>query len=247
MRSLMSPWPGSGYSSSTTASGTLMSTPPIASTTRITPLRSTMSTASIGRPVSVCTTERTAPMPFTGPRPGHSPGLRAVASTYISLSSPGWQPHTDASRAAPGGYGAYWRLRGRPIIAVSPVLTSTSTSSITSLRRLQRPPPASDPMSRRSNRPSSPHGIAPGRSHGTDAPKFGNVPLPPSVGKGGITGVGAGDGPRDADGAGLPPDGAGAASDGGSVASGGSVGSGIGVSASTPSGRSTSPMPAKLP
>src|SRR4051794_20107413 len=187
-------------------------------------------------------------MPFTGPRPGQSPGLRAVASTYISLSSPVWQPQTDASRAAPGGYGAYWRLRGRPIIAVWPVLTSTSTSSITSLRRLQRPPPASEPMSRRSNRPSSPHGIAPGRCHGTEAPNAGSVPLPPSLGNGGITGVGEGVGPTAAEGAGLPPDGAAPAADGGSVGSGGSVasgasvGSGMALSVSAPSDCSTCPM-----
>ena len=54
----------------------------------------------MGRPVSVRTTERTAPMPFTAPRPGQSPGLRTVASTYISLISPFWQPQAEASRAA---------------------------------------------------------------------------------------------------------------------------------------------------
>ena len=142
-----------------------------------------MRTASIGRPVSVLTTERTAPMPLTAPLPGHSPGWRTVASTYISLMSPGWQPQRDASRAGPGGYGAFWMLRGMPTIATAPDLTSTSTSSITSLRRLQRLLPASDPMSSRSKRPSLPHGLSGfARFQGTEAPKAGSVPSPLSSG-----------------------------------------------------------------
>ena len=68
------------------------------------------------------------------------------------------QPHATALRAAPGGNGALIRFRGRPIIATLPVATSISTRSITSIRRLQRSRPASEPSSSRSNRPSLPHG-----------------------------------------------------------------------------------------
>ena len=158
----------------------------------------------MGRPVISLTTERTAPIPFTAPVPGQRPGWRTVPSTYISLRRPVWQPHAVASRAGPSGYGAFWRFRGRPIMATSPDATSTSTRSITSLRRLQRPSPASEPISRRSNRPSSPQGSAPARCQGTSASNAGSVPLPPSVGYGATSRVGVGDGVAAADGSGVP-------------------------------------------
>ena len=85
------------------------------------------------------TIDLTAPIPFTAPVPGHRDGCRAVASTYASLRRPVRQPHATASRAGPGGNGALMRLRGMPIIATLPVATSISTSSITSIRLLQRP------------------------------------------------------------------------------------------------------------
>ena len=46
------------------------------------------------------------------------------------------------------------------------------------MRRLQRSDPASEPSSSKSNFPSSPHGISPGRVHGVAAVSEGSVPLP---------------------------------------------------------------------
>ena len=121
-------------------------------------------------------------MPATAPVPGQRSGWMTVASTYSPLSSCRKQPHATASRAAPGGNGALMRLRGSPIIATLPVATSISTRSITSIRRLQRSGPASEPRRSRSKRPSLPHGTAPGRCHGTVTFEAGRPPVPEVIG-----------------------------------------------------------------
>ena len=46
------------------------------------------------------------------------------------------------------------------------------------MRRLHRSVPASEPSSSRSNLPSSPHGISPGRAHGVVTVSEGRVPVP---------------------------------------------------------------------
>ena len=200
----------------------------------------------MGRPVSVLTTDRTAPMPLTAPLPGQSPGLRPVASTYISLIRPGWHPQAAASRAGPGGYGAFWRLRGTPIIATLPVSTSTSTRSMTSVLRLQRPDPASDPISSRSNRPSSPQGgLGIGALPGHRGPERREGPIAA------IRGVRArwsawattwAQGEVDGDGVATT----GRRRPGDSVSSGGSVNSGAGVSTAAVSGPAVGFAPANV-
>lgn len=50
------------------------------------------------------------------------------------------------------------------------------------MRRLHRSAPASEPSKSRSNFPSSPHGIAPGRAHGVVTVSEGRVPVPPPRG-----------------------------------------------------------------
>ena len=118
---------------------------------------------------------------------------------YTSLSSFWKQPHGLALRAAPGGSGTLIMFRGKPNIATRPVATSTSTRIITSMRRLQRSTPASDPSRSRSNLPSSPHGISPGRAQGVVTVREGSVPvpLPRSIKLPGLV-------PGDASGDGLP-------------------------------------------
>ena len=88
------------------------------------------------------------------------------------------QPQATALRAGPGGSGAFWRLRGSPIIATLPVATSISTRSITSIRRLQRSGPASEPSRSRSKRPSLPHGTAPGPRPRDGDVEAGRLPMP---------------------------------------------------------------------
>ena len=138
-----------------------MSMPPIASTTRTTPIRSTISTASIGRPVSVRTTDRTAPIPLTAPRPGHSPGLRrrrldvhlveqpclAAARRGVASGTRRVRRVLEVARQADHRHGARLHVhldQEHHVVATAPA-----------------PAPASEPISSRSKRPSSPHGSAP--------------------------------------------------------------------------------------
>jgi hypothetical protein len=118
-------------------------------------------------------------------------------------------------------------------MATLPVATSISTKSMTSIRRLQRSVPASEPKRSRSNRPSSPHGTSPGRVHGTDTPRPGRVPEPLEWTTGGAL-LGVGVAPEGSGESLGSPVGSSVGSSvgsvvGGSVASGGSVGSGSGV------------------
>src|ERR1700690_1023877 len=185
-----------------------MVTPPTASISFTKPIRLTTTAPSTWSPVSSPTAPSSALKPRAKSDPGYGYALgRFTASRPSALRRFGYgkQGHEKAF-ADSGGSGTFSRLRGMPYIAARPVARSTSRRIIVSVRRLQRPVPASAPTSSTFSLPSAAHWA--GSVLGRALTSIGNIGMPspvvgPAVGATEVNPAGSGEGLPPAELAGL--------------------------------------------